>query len=198
MKRVADFFFLHFTGVLKTSCWADFVHFQNSNRLQKITRLSSKWHRLLTSPNKTNNEHNSSQYSDSFIVTCEVTFNAAEKIKNNSLVAQKTSKWEKTWRPKDGDDWNGLKMSAKFWLTRLAYLCLDCQITLLFFTFFFFAAGCRFCWCYRTWEQWLWFFSTFSLPRWVRPTHRPRKSLVWNMMWIVFHCSLAWRDFLFW
>ena len=38
---------------------------------------------------------------------------------------------------KDGDDWNGLKMSAKFWLTRLAYLCLDCQITLLFFTFFF-------------------------------------------------------------
>ena len=29
-------------------------------------------------------------------------------------------------------------MSAKFLLTRLAYLCLDCQITLLFFTFFFF------------------------------------------------------------
>ena len=124
--------------VLKTSCWADFVHFQNSNRLQKITRLSSKRCRLLTSPNKTNNEDSSSQYSDSFIVTCEVTFNAAEKIKNNSLVAQKTSKWEKTWRPKDGDDWNGLKMSAKFWLTRFAYLCLDCQITQLFFTFFFF------------------------------------------------------------
>ena len=28
-------------------------------------------------------------------------------------------------------------MSSKFWLTRLAYLCLDCQITQLFFTFFF-------------------------------------------------------------
>ena len=26
-------------------------------------------------------------------------------------------------------------MSSKFWLTRLAYLCLDCQITQLFFTF---------------------------------------------------------------
>ena len=106
-------FFLHFTVVLKTSCWADFVHFQNSNRLQKITRLSSKWCRLLTSPNKTDNEDSSSQYCDSFIVTCEITFNAVKKIINNTLVAQKTSKWEKTWRPKDGDDWNGLKMSAK-------------------------------------------------------------------------------------
>ena len=28
-------------------------------------------------------------------------------------------------------------MSSKFWLTRLAYLCLDCQITLLFFSIFF-------------------------------------------------------------
>ena len=192
-------FFLHFTVVLKTSCWADFVHFQNSNRLQKITRLSSKWCRLLTSPNKTDNEDSSSQYCDSFIVTCEITFNAVKKIINNTLVAQKTSKWEKTWRPKDGDDWNGLKMSAKILAHAFGLFMpwLSNNSTILYF-FFSFAAGCRFCWCYRTWEQWLWFCSTFSLPRWVRPTHRPRKSLVWNMMWIVFRCSHAWRDFLFW
>ena len=72
------------------------MHFQNSNRSQKITRLSSKLHRLLTSPYKTNNENSSSQYCDSFIVTCEITFNAVKKIINNSLVVQKTSKWEKT------------------------------------------------------------------------------------------------------
>ena len=70
--------------------------------------------------------------------TCEITFNAVKKIINNTLVAQKISKWKKIWRPKDGDDWNGLKMSAKFLLTRLAYLCLDCQITQLFFISFFF------------------------------------------------------------
>ena len=27
-------------------------------------------------------------------------------------------------------------MSSKFWLTRLAYLCLDCQITTVLFNFF--------------------------------------------------------------
>ena len=60
------------------------------------------------------------------------------------------------------------------------------------------AVGSRFCWCWLTWEQWSLFYSTFSSHRWVQLTRRLSESLVWSMMWIVYCCSLVWRDYLFW